>query len=204
MVDGWNWDTFLVAAEKCHKAGVAVRHAARHSGPIAVDWVRRDVPQLRGPSWSTEGNITVKSDQTRQVLEYAKKLVAFLPPEVFAWDDASNNRALIAGKSAMIFNPPSAWAVAKRDAPQIAEQLWTMVRPRGPRGATPPSSPILDDLEILAQQVGGEEPDAPSRDPGVGRAAGRRQPGLRLADLHQVQRLQDLGRQGPPKGTLYH
>ncbi len=25
----------------------------------------------------------------------------------------------------MIMNPPSAWAVAKRDAPRIAEQLWT-------------------------------------------------------------------------------
>jgi hypothetical protein len=35
---------------------------------------------------------------------------------------------------ALILNPPSAWAVAKRDAPQIAEQLWTHGMPAGPKG----------------------------------------------------------------------
>ena len=33
--------------------------------------------------------------------------------------DASNNRALISGKSALIMNPPSAWFVAKRDASDV-------------------------------------------------------------------------------------
>ena len=37
-------------------------------------------------------------------------------------DDASNNKWLVSGKGALIMNPPSAWAVAKRDAPKIAEQ----------------------------------------------------------------------------------
>jgi ABC-type glycerol-3-phosphate transport system substrate-binding protein len=53
---------------------------------------------------------------------------------VFAWDDAGNNKWLVAGKGALIMNPPSAWAVAKRDAPQIAEQLWTFAHPKGPKG----------------------------------------------------------------------
>jgi len=34
----------------------------------------------------------------------------------------------------LIFNPPSAWAVAKRDAPQVAEKLWTHAMPKGPKG----------------------------------------------------------------------
>ncbi|HYZ24598.1 MAG TPA: ABC transporter substrate-binding protein, partial [Rhodopila sp.] len=46
----------------------------------------------------------------------------------------SNNRILIAGKSALICNPPSAWAVAKRDAPQIAADCWTFPNPSGPKG----------------------------------------------------------------------
>jgi hypothetical protein len=29
---------------------------------------------------------------------------------------------------------PSAWAVAKRDAPKVAEQLWTFQPPKGPNG----------------------------------------------------------------------
>jgi len=37
--------------------------------------------------------------------------MAFLPPDVPAWDDASNNKWLISGKGRLIMNPPSAWAV---------------------------------------------------------------------------------------------
>src|SRR6185295_17444442 len=51
-----------------------------------------------------------------------------------AWDNASNNKWLVAGKGALIFNPPSAWAVARRDAPQVAEKLWTHAMPKGPKG----------------------------------------------------------------------
>ena len=65
-----------------------------------------------------KGNITVKTDAVRQALEYYKKLAQFLPPDAPAWDDASNNKWLVSGKGALIMNPPSAWAVAKRDAPQ--------------------------------------------------------------------------------------
>ena len=64
-----------------------------------------------------KGNFTAKSDNVGQVLDYARRLAPFLPPDVYSWDDASNNRALISGKSALIFNPPSAWVVAMRDNP---------------------------------------------------------------------------------------
>jgi hypothetical protein len=45
---------------------------------------------------------------------------------------------LISGKGAMNMNPPSAWAVAKRDAPQIAAQCWTHGFPAGPKGRFAP------------------------------------------------------------------
>ena len=60
-----------------------------------------------------DGNITVKSDKVRAVLEFGKKLVPVLPDDAVSYDDASNNRALISGHSALIWNPPSAWAVAR-------------------------------------------------------------------------------------------
>jgi hypothetical protein len=45
-----------------------------------------------------EGNVTVKSDATKQALEWFKKIVPFLPPDVFAWtmpaDSRSNPRHL--------------------------------------------------------------------------------------------------------------
>jgi ABC-type glycerol-3-phosphate transport system substrate-binding protein len=79
----------------------------------------------------------------RQGLDYLVRLARFLPNDVWAWDDASNNRALISGRSALIFNPPSAWAVAKRDAPQVAEKCWTFPSPAGPAGRFTPYLPYF-------------------------------------------------------------
>ena len=95
------------------------------------------------PLVDREGNIQVGSDKMRQLLEYAQKLVKLLPADAVSFDDASNNRALISGKSALIFNPPSAWAVAKRDAPQVAADCWTFPAPAGPAGRFEPYLPFF-------------------------------------------------------------
>jgi len=58
-------------------------------------------------------------------------------------DNASNNKYLVAGKGSLIMNPPSAWAVAKRDAPKVAEQLWTHGMPSGPNGRFAPFLPYF-------------------------------------------------------------
>ena len=82
-----------------------------------------------------KGNITVKTDEMRQALEWFQRLAKFLPESTFAWDNSSNNKFLVSGQGSLIMNPPSAWAVAVRDAPQIAENLWTLQlaeRSKGP------------------------------------------------------------------------
>jgi hypothetical protein len=43
----------------------------------------------------------------------------------------------------LIFNPPSAWAVAKRDAPQVAEDSWSFQAPTGPQGRFAPYLPYF-------------------------------------------------------------
>ena len=40
-------------------------------------------------------------------------------------------------------NPPSAWAVAKRDNIKVAEQCWTHDMPRGPKGRFAPHLPFF-------------------------------------------------------------
>ena len=47
----------------------------------AVDWVGAVFASHGAQLVDQEGNITVKSDATRQVLEWFKKLVPSLPPE---------------------------------------------------------------------------------------------------------------------------
>ena len=107
--DNWTLATFLKAAEDCHKGGkpfgiglggttdsIDTAGAFFHAhGAMLVD---------------DKGAVTVKTDKVRQALEYLAKLAQFLPPDAPAWDDASNNKWLVAGNGALIMNPPSAWA----------------------------------------------------------------------------------------------
>ena len=152
-----------------------------------------------------KGNITVNSDATRQTLEYCKKLVQFLPPDVFAWDDASNNKWLISGKGALIMNPPSAWAVAKRDNPKVAEQLWTFPSPKGPQGRYQPNIPFYwgiwkfsknkaaakSLLTYLSQRSAVEQ---------LVQASG----GYDIPPFAGLRDFKIWAEVGPPKGTLYH
>ena len=152
-----------------------------------------------------QGKITVKSDAVRQVLEFNRRLLAFLPPDVFAWDNASNNRMLIAGKSALIMNPPSAWAVAKRDNPKVAEQLWTFPSPRGPKGRYEPYLPYFwgvwkfsknkaaakSLLVHLSQRSAVEKQVAASQ-------------GYDIPAFAKLNDFKTWAEEGPPKGTLYH
>src|SRR5437588_7670065 len=122
--EAWTFDAFLKAAEACHKAGFPFG-IGLGSTEDNVDTAGAVFQSFGANLVDAKGNVTVKTDAVRQALEFYKKLIAFLPPDVAAWDDASNNKWLVSGRGAMIMNPPSAWAVAKRDAPQVAEQCWT-------------------------------------------------------------------------------
>ncbi|HYM71474.1 MAG TPA: extracellular solute-binding protein [Stellaceae bacterium] len=133
LADSWNWENFLAAARKCFEAGFPFGLPLGIT-PDSVDWVGAMFASYGAALVDKDSNITVNSDAVKQVLDWFKRLTPYLPPEVYAWDNASNNRYLIAGKGSLILNPPSAWAVAKRDAPQIAEQLWTFPPPKGPKG----------------------------------------------------------------------
>src|SRR5262249_16323573 len=131
--ENWALDTFLKAAEACQKGGYAFGIGLGETSD-SVDTVGTIFHPFGAELVDAKGKLTFKTDAVRQALEFYKKLIAFLPPDAPAWDDASNNKWLISGKGAMIMNPPSAWAVAKRDAPDVAAQCWTHGFPSGPKG----------------------------------------------------------------------
>jgi ABC-type glycerol-3-phosphate transport system substrate-binding protein len=137
LADAWTWDAFLAAAEKCAKAGHPFGMPLS-TWSDSVNWVSAVFAGHDAQLVDGEGNITVKSDAVKEVLAWFKKIVPFLPPSVFAWDNAANNKWLISGQGALIMNPPGAWAVAVRDAPNVAEQLWTFHSPKGPKGRFDP------------------------------------------------------------------
>jgi ABC-type glycerol-3-phosphate transport system substrate-binding protein len=138
LVDQWTWDNFLLAADKLSKAGHPFA-CGLSTCTDAINMVGAMFASVDVHLVDAKGNITVKNDKTRAALEWFQKLAKTMPESVFAYDNASNNKALISGQSSLIFNPPSAYAVAKRDAPKIAEQLWTFHSPKGPMGRFDPT-----------------------------------------------------------------
>jgi ABC-type glycerol-3-phosphate transport system substrate-binding protein len=202
--DDWTLDAFLKAAQACHKAGfpfgiglgttedsvVAAGVIFQCFGAVLID---------------ANGKITVKSDPVREALDYYTQLARFLPPDAPAWDNTSNNKYLIAGKGSLILNPPSAWAVAKRDAPQVAEKLWTHGMPAGPKGRFAPCLPFFwgiwnfskskDTAKSLLMYL--SQPSSIER---LVAASG----GFDLPPFTRFSTLKTWAEEGPPKGTLYH
>jgi ABC-type glycerol-3-phosphate transport system substrate-binding protein len=202
--DNWTFDTFLKAAEACQKGGFPFGIGLGETSD-SVDTAGAIFQSFGAELVNAKGDLTVKTDAVRQALEYYKKLIAFLPPDVAAWDDASNNKWLVAGKGALIMNPPSAWAVAKRDAPQVAEQCWTHGFPAGPKGRFAPYLPYF----LTAWGFGKNKEAAkslitylsqPTSVEKLVAASG----GYDLPAFEKLTTFKTWAEEGPPKGTLYH
>jgi ABC-type glycerol-3-phosphate transport system substrate-binding protein len=202
--DNWTTDTFLKAAEACHKGGVPFGIGLGETSDN-VDTAGAFFLAHGAQLVNAKGDLSVKTDEVRQVLEFYKKLISFLPPDVAAWDDASNNKWLIAGKGAMIMNPPSAWAVAKRDAPQVAEQLWTHGFPVGPKGRFAPFLPYFWNIWNFSKNKEAAKSllvylSKPESIEKMVVASG----GYDLPAYSKLTTLKIWEEQGPPKGTLFH
>lgn len=74
-------------------------------------------------------------DRAVEAAEYVMKLFEqTMTPEVFAWNAASNNQTLIAGRSSYILNSISAYRAAQRTKPEIAKDISFTGALKGPHG----------------------------------------------------------------------
>ena len=182
-------------AEACFKAGFPIGFGCGSGSTDANQTWGATFGAFGADLVNAKGDITVESDNVMAVMEYAQKMIKFMPPDAVSWDDASNNRALISGKAAYIWNPPSAWAVAKRDAPDVAADCWTFPNPlgrEGPYGAAP--AVFLGHLVVRAEQGRGEGPHRASVAARAGRAARRAGRRLRHPAVPVDVRHEGLGR----------
>ena len=194
----------MTAAAACHKAGFPFGIGLGTTAD-SVDSAGAIFQSFGAMLVDAKGNIMVKSEPVRQALDYYARLARFLPPDAPAWDDASNNKWLISGRGALILNPPSAWAVAKRDAPQVAEQLWTHGMPAGPRGRFAPFIPFFWGVWSFGKNkpaaksllVHLSQPQAIEK---MVAASG----GYDLPSFANLTTLKTWAEEEPPKGTLYH
>jgi ABC-type glycerol-3-phosphate transport system substrate-binding protein len=202
--EGWTTETFLKAAEACHKGGVPFGIGLGETYD-SIDTAGAFFQAFGAQLVDAKSNVTVKTDEVRQALEFYKRLIPFLPPDATAWDDASNNKWLISGRGAMIMNPPSAWAVAKRDAPQVAEQCWTHGFPVGPKGRFAPFLPWFWCIWNFSKNKEAAKSllvhlSQPASIEKFVAASG----GFDLPAYEKLTTLKTWAEEGPPKGTLFH
>ena len=202
--DDWTLDAFIQAAEKCHAGGNPFGIGLGVTTD-SIDAVGAFFHAFGADLADANGDPTVGTDNVKQALDYMKRLSAVLPGDVAAWDDASNNKFLVSGQASMIMNPPSAWAVAKRDAMQVAEQCWTHGMPKGPNGRFAPYLPYFLGLWEFSENKSAAKSliryisQRSSVEQLVKASAGY--------DLPSFAGLTDFpvwSEEGPPKGTLYH
>lgn len=138
----WTYDHMLKLAPQAQKAGMTFGLGLGQTTD-SVDWTGAVLHAFGAELTDDKGNSKLKSEPVQQALEYMQKLYPHLPADTVSYDDASNNKALISGKGGLIFNPPSAWWVARRDAIKVASDCWTFPNPAGPKSRATPYLPYF-------------------------------------------------------------
>jgi len=202
--DAWTLDAFLKAAEACNKGGNPFGIGLGQTEDN-VDTAGAIFQSYGAALVDAKGNVTVKTDPVRQAMEFYKKLAQWLPPDAPAWDNASNNKYLISGKGSLIMNPPSAWAVAKRDAPQVAEQCWTHGMPAGAKARYAPFLPYFYGIWNFSKNKSAAKNllvylSQTDRVEKIVEASS----GYDLPSFEKQTTFKVWAEEAPPKGTLYH
>src|SRR6266436_3014206 len=141
------WDELIkhgrVLKKQGNPVGIAISHCADANTTFwSVLWC------YGGKVLEADGKtVAIKSDQTERVIEWYKELYRdAMEPEVLSWDDASNNRCILAGKCSWIHNPISPYNAALAKSMPIADDINHHPSPAGPAGTH--SAPGINALAI--------------------------------------------------------
>lgn len=63
--------------------------------------------------------VTIDSDETRAALEYMQKLFSVMPADTLSYDDASNNRAFLAGAISATNNASTIWGASRNQGTKV-------------------------------------------------------------------------------------
>ncbi len=87
-----------------------------------------------GAEQDENDEVTINSPETVAAVEYMKKLYeGAMTQEVFAWNPASNNQGLIAGKMSYILNSISAYRTLQGVNPSVADDVFFVKALKGPK-----------------------------------------------------------------------
>lgn len=130
------WDDLLKGAAEIKKSkGIPL--GLGMSQEIDSNMVLRSLMWSYGASEQDENEkVVLNSPETIAAVEYMTKLYKqAMTAEVFGWNAASNNQGLVAGKLSYIVNSISAWRTAQENNPDIADDVFFVPPPKGPKAA---------------------------------------------------------------------
>lgn len=103
-------------------------------------------------------NVVINSPQVIEAVDFMVKLFKqTMTDEVFAWNAASNNQGLVAGKLSYILNSISAYRTAQKVNPQVADDIFFTPALKGPTGVDLASEHVIP-IYIVPKH--GRNPDA--------------------------------------------
>jgi multiple sugar transport system substrate-binding protein len=131
------WDDLRKAARALKPKGHATGMQFSHCNDANHNW--RALMYCFGvKETDTAGdNIAIDSKEMRESLRFAKAMFdEGMTPEVFSWDDASDNRFLASGVACWIHDAISAFRTTQDTNPKVFEQTFLVPEVAGPGGLT--------------------------------------------------------------------
>lgn len=119
-----------------NKNGTPAGMALGHASGDANGWLHWALWAHGGNLIDKDNKVVVNSPETAKSLDYVKGLYENFIPGTASWNDSSNNKAFLAGQLHLTVNGISVYVTAKKEAPQIAEDMNHAHLPAGADGKT--------------------------------------------------------------------
>ena len=129
------WELARVAARTLKSKGNPAGIAFSHCNDANLVW--RSVAYSFGATEADASgdNPTIDSKEMREALRFGKALFdEGMTPEVFSWDDASDNRFLASGIAGWIHDAISAYRTTESTNPPVFKNTYVGMEPAGPGG----------------------------------------------------------------------
>src|SRR4029450_6624644 len=126
------WELARVAARTLKPKGNPAGIAFSHCNDANLVW-RSLMFSFGATETDPSGdNPTIDSKEMREALRFAKALFdEGMTPEVFSWDDASDNRFLASGIASWIHDAISAYRTTESTNPKVCQQTAVALEPQG-------------------------------------------------------------------------
>jgi multiple sugar transport system substrate-binding protein len=132
------WDDIRVAGRKIkEKRGIPVGIGLAPETDTSMA-MRSILYSFGGSEQDEAGKLTLGSKNTLEAVKFVKALFQeTMSPEVFSWDESSNNRAMLAGRASLVLNAISITREAENksllvDGKPIGDDIWLAKAARGP------------------------------------------------------------------------